>query len=62
MSEENKTETCPLCREQHESMTLFGVKFIPCPMMPKDTIMPSTTIEAFFQGRPVLDQPLIVIT
>lgn len=62
MSEEEKTETCLLCGEQHESMTLWGVKYIACPMMPKDTIMPRSTIEAFFQGRSVLEQPVIVIT
>lgn len=62
MDGENKTETCPLCQEQHESMMLFGMKYIPCPMMPKDVLMPSTTIEAFFRGRSMLDQPVIVIT
>lgn len=62
MGEEDKTETCPLCHEQHETASLHGVKYIACPLMPKDTIMPKSTIDAFFQGRCMLDQPVIVIT
>lgn len=62
MNEEKKTESCPLCHEEHESMSLFGVKYIACPLMLKDTIMPRSTIDAFFQGRSMMDQPVIVIT
>lgn len=62
MSGEKKTETCPLCSEEHESASLYGVKYIACPFMPEDTIMPKATLDAFFQGHSMLDQPVIVIT
>lgn len=61
MSEEQEqTVICSLCFKEHSTTTLYGITIIPCPDMPEDLIMPSSTLEAFIAGRSMLDQPFIV--
>jgi hypothetical protein len=62
MNTETKTVICILCNEPHETFSMYGMVYVPCPEMPKDIIVPSSAIEAFMTGRSMLDQPFIVIT
>lgn len=39
-----KMTDCPVCQQQHETMLLHGMEFVPCPRVPKNTLisLPST--------------------
>jgi hypothetical protein len=61
VSESAKTTTCKLCFQEHEVTSIFGFDYVLCPEMPKDLIIPESTLEAFMAGKSMLDQPLIVV-
>lgn len=60
MDEETNLEICPLCHERHESMSLYGIKYIGCSFVPEDTLISKQTLDLFFQDRCVLEQPLVI--
>lgn len=61
MSDGKETVECPLCHERHEVMMMHGVKYVPCSEMPREMIMPASTLKAFMSGRSMLDEPFIIV-
>lgn len=58
---QTKTVECPLCHERHDVMTMHGITYVPCPQIPRDLLMPVSTLEAFMGGQSMLDDSFIII-